>query len=54
MGSITSENKSVQNLSSYPDKIFATIGLNDKRNLKMKDDTGPDTNILTTDDLQKL
>ena len=54
MSSITSENKSVHSLSSYPDKIFATIGVNDKRNLKIKIDTDADTNILTTDDLQKL
>ena len=57
LDTITSENPvehSVNNLSSYPDKIFTTVKINDKRRLQMKVDTGADTCVLTTDDLQRL
>ena len=53
VGEITSE-YSVDTVNSYPNKLFATIKINDKRSLKMKIDTGADTCILTTDDLQAL
>lgn len=53
LGSITSEH-SVHSMSSYPDKIYTTVKINDQSNVKMKVDTGADTCVLTTDDLQNL
>ena len=50
---ITSDN-SIDSMSSYPNKIYATVKINDKRSFQMKVDTGADTCILTTDDLQRL
>ena len=41
-------------MSSYPNKIYATVKINDRHSLQMKVDTGADTCILTTDDLQRL
>ena len=41
-------------MSSYPNKIYTNVKINDKRNIQMKIDTGADTCILTTDDLQRL
>ena len=49
LDTITSDN-SVDSMSSYPNKIYATV----KRSLQMKVDTGADTCIFTTDDLQRL
>ena len=57
LDTIMSENPvehSVHNLSSYPDKIFTTVTITDKRRLQIKLDTGADTCVLTTDDLQRL
>ena len=53
LNTITSEN-SVHGMSSYPNKILATIKINDKRNIQMKVDTGADICVLTIDDLQKV
>jgi hypothetical protein len=53
LGSITST-KSVQSLNSYPNKILATMKINDHHDMKMKVDTGADICVLTTDDLQQL
>ena len=50
---ITSEN-SVYSMSSYPNKIYTTVQINNRRNIQMKVDTGADTCILTTEDLQRL
>ena len=49
----TSEN-SVDSISSYPNKIYTTVKINDRRIIQMKVDTGADTCILTTEDLQRL
>ncbi len=53
LDTITSDN-SVDSMSSYPNKIFTSVKINDKREIQMKIDTGADTCILTTDDLQRL
>ena len=53
LDTITSGN-SVDSMSSYPNKIYTNVKINDKRNIQMKIDTGADTCILTTDDLQRL
>ena len=50
---ITSGN-SIDSMSSYPNKIYTNVEINDKRNIQIKIDTGADTCILTTDDLQRL
>lgn len=50
---ITSEN-CVHNMSSYPNKIYTTVKINDKCSIKMKVDTGANTCVLATDDLQRL
>ena len=50
IGSIASDKTQDLPVDSYPDKLFTTIRLNGKRNL----DTGADTCVLTTDDLQAL
>ncbi len=44
----------VSSISSFPNKLFATVKLNKSYNLKLKIDTGADTCILTVDDLQQL
>lgn len=50
---ITSKN-CVHSMSSYPHKIYTTVKINDKCSIKMKVDTGADTRVLATDDLQRL
>ena len=52
LDTITSNN-SVDSMSSYPNRIYATVKINDRHSLQMKVDTGADTCILTTDDLQR-
>ena len=41
-------------MSSYPNKIHATVKVNDRRCIQMKADKGADTCILITDDVQRL
>ena len=53
MDTITSDS-SVDSMSSFPNKIYTTVKVNNQRNIKMKVDTGADTCILTTEDLQRL
>ena len=53
LDTITSDN-SIDSMSSYPNKMYATVNINDRRSIQMKVDTGADTCILTTDDLQEL
>ena len=53
LDTITSAN-SIDSISSYPNKIYATVKINDRHTTQMKVDTGADTCILTTDDLQEL
>ena len=53
LDTITSEN-TVDVVSSYPERIITTVKINDTRSIPMKVDTGADTCVLTTDDLQKL
>lgn len=53
IGSVTEAN-TVHDISKFPEKIFATVKLNDHQDIKLKIDTGADTCILTTDDLQDL
>ena len=53
LDTITSAN-SIDSISSYPNKIYATVKINDRRSTQMKVDTGADTCILITDDLQEL
>jgi hypothetical protein len=53
IGSMSTEN-TVHSLVSHQYKIYKNIHLNNKCNVKMKIDTGADTCILTTDDLQVL
>ena len=53
LDTITSDN-SVDSMGSFPNKIYTTIKVNNQRNIKMKVDTGADTCILTTEDLQRL
>ena len=50
LDTITSNN-SIDSMSSYPNKIYATVKINDRRSIQMKVDTGADTCILTTDDM---
>ena len=45
---------SVQTWTGYPRRLFATVKLNHCYDLKMKIDTGADTCILTTYDLQDM
>jgi len=44
----------VDEKGDYQEKLFTTVRVNDKRNLKVKVDTGADTCVLTTEDLQSL
>ena len=53
LDTITSEN-SVDSMSSFPSKIYTTVKINGQRSIQMKVDTGADTCILTTEDLQRL
>ncbi|XP_036066937.1 uncharacterized protein LOC118598384 [Oryzias melastigma] len=53
IGSVTSAN-AVDTVCRFPDKLFVNVKLNDSHNLNMKIDTGADTCIITTDDLQIL
>ena len=53
LDTITSEN-TVDVVSSYPESIITTVKINDTRSIPMKVDTGADTCVLTTDDLQKI
>ena len=53
LGSVSTEN-ALHSLDSHQDRIYQSVRLNDKCNVKMKIDTGADTCILTTDDLQIL
>ena len=53
LDAITSDS-SVDSMSSFPNKIYTTVKVNNQRNIKMKVDTGADTCILTTEDLQRL
>ena len=41
-------------VSSYPERIITTVKISDTRPIPMKVDTGADTCVLTTDDLQRL
>ena len=45
---------SIDSMSSYPNKIYATVKINDRRIIQMKVDTRADPCILSTDDLQEL
>ena len=57
LGSLTSEspNKpSIHSVNKYPDRIFATVKVNDKHDLSLKIDPGADTSVLTTTDLEKF
>ena len=53
IGSVSTEN-TVHSLNSHQYRIYKDVQLNHKCSLKMKIDTGADTCILTTDDLQLL
>lgn len=53
LDTITSEN-SVDSMSNFPSKIYTTVKINGQRSIQMKVDTGADTCILTTEDLQRL
>ena len=53
LDTVTSEN-SVDSMRSCPNKIYTTVKINDWRNIQIKVDTGADTCILTTEDLQRL
>ena len=53
LDTITSDN-AIHSLSSYLNQICVTFKINDKRSILMNTDTGGDTFILTTDDLQRL
>ena len=53
LGSVSTEN-SVDSVHSHMHKIYRDVKLNDKCNVKMKIDTGADTCVLTTGDLQIL
>jgi len=53
LDTITSDS-SIDSMSIYPNKIYATVKINDRRSIQMKVDTGADICILTTDDLQGL
>ena len=53
LDTITSEN-TVDVVSSYPERIITTVKINDTRPIPVKVDTGADTCVLTTDDLQRL
>ena len=53
LDTINSDN-SIDSMGRFPNKIYASVKINDKRSLQMKVDTGADTCILTTDDLQRL
>ena len=53
LDTITSE-KTVDVVSSYPERIITTVKINDTRSVPMKVDTGADTCVLTTDVLQRL
>ena len=53
LDTITSDN-SIDSVSNYPNKIYATVKINDRRSIQMKVDTGAGTCILTTDGLQGL
>lgn len=53
LDTITSKNCG-HSMSSYPNKISTAVMINDKCTIKMKVDTGPDTCVLATDDLQRL
>ncbi len=50
----SSTTHTIDTISSYPSKLFAVVKLNHKHSIKLKVDTGADTCILTTDDLQSL
>jgi len=50
---ITSDN-SVDSMNSFPSKIYTAVKINGQRSIQMKVDTGADTCILTTEDLQRL
>ena len=49
LDTITSEN-SVNSMSSYPNKIYTTVKINDQCSVQMKVDTGADTCILTIEE----
>ena len=51
LDTITSDN-SVDSISNYPNKIYVTVKINDRRSIQIKVDTGADTCIPTADDLQ--
>jgi len=53
IGSIDSERK-IDSIENHNNRIYANVRLNDCHNIKMKVDTGADTCIITTDDLQEL
>ena len=55
VGEITSEESNPNDLyqiSTHPDRIHVTLKVNDQHAQKFKVDTGADTCVLTTDDLQ--
>ena len=41
-------------MSSYLNKIYNTVKINNRRSIQMKADTGADSFILTTEDLKTL
>jgi len=53
LGSVSAEN-ALHSLDSHQNRIYRSVWLNDMCNVKMKIDTGADTCIMTTDDLQIL
>ena len=53
LGSVSAKN-TLHSLDSHQNTIYWSVRLNDKCNVKMRIDTGADTCILTTDDLQIL
>ena len=54
VGSVSAENHALHSLDSHQNGIYQSVWLNDICKVKMKIDTGTDTCIMTTDDLQIL
>lgn len=45
---------SLHSIHRYPNKIYATVRVNDKYNFRLKVDPGADTSVINTNDLQNL
>ena len=56
LGTLTStndcQNQEIALLNSIPDKIHATVRINDIHDMSLKVDTGADTSVITTTELQ--